>query len=141
MKQFFEKLYLQKRQLIISFNFTIAFIFSSFILFVHFSENGVNGQMVENEVIENTLKTIEKLNSVNLSEIKTDNTIETGTTENAIESIDNNGTFPTFQEIENMATTMDNSIEVTEQEKMKPVSDEMLEYAEKNIICLKEILQ
>ena len=72
-------------------------------------------QTVENEIIENTLETVEKAATEGLSELtesvsNTSKSIATST-ENATELANNNASSQAFQQIENIATDMGNASE------------------------------
>jgi hypothetical protein len=92
--------------------FTFVFI-STFIIFI--SMQLVYAQTAENEIIENTLETVEKATTEGLSEINesmsnASNSIAIST-ENAKDSSNNNTSSQAFQQKKNIVTDMDNVTE------------------------------
>ena len=91
----------------------IIFFVLTFISFI--SMQLVYAQTVENEIIENTLETVEKAATEGLAEItesasNTSKSIATST-ENATEPANNNTSSQAFQQIEHIATDMGNASE------------------------------
>ncbi len=97
-------------------NRSLLFIlFLAFITLVISFSNFAYAQTIENEIIENTLETVEKATTQGLSEItesvsNASKSIATST-ENAKESSNNNSSSQAFQQIKNIATDMGNATE------------------------------
>src|SRR5215204_859979 len=93
----------------------LVILFLTFGILVTSIPKFVYAQTAENEIVENTLETVEKATTKGLSEI-TDSVSNASksiaiSTENAKESSNNNSSSQAFQQIENIATDMGNATE------------------------------
>src|SRR5215212_1104700 len=93
----------------------LVILFLTFGMLVTSIPKFVYAQTAENEIVENTLETVEKATTKGLSEI-TDSLSNASksiaiSTENAKESSNNNSSSQAFQQIENIATDMGNATE------------------------------
>ena len=93
----------------------LVIIFLTFGMLITSIPQFVYAQTVENEIIENTLETVEKATKEGLSEIteSVSNASEsiTTSTENAKELSNNTASSQAFQQIKNIATDMGNATE------------------------------
>src|ERR671912_762281 len=93
----------------------LVILFLTFGMLITSITQFVYSQTVENEIIENTLETVEKATTEGLSEI-TESVSNASksiaiSTENAKESSNNNASSQAFQQIKNIATDMGNATE------------------------------
>ena len=93
----------------------LVILFLTFGMFITSIPQFVYAQTAENEIIENTLETVEKATTKGLSEIteSVDNASKsiTMSADNAQELSNNNASSQAFQQIENLATDMSNATE------------------------------